>query len=169
MQDIDALLEVLRLARAEGALEGEGLEAFARGLRERADLVIEERVARAEAQVRRLEQEVTWRRETNEALERETAWRREANEGLEQTNAALERENTWRQETNEALERVVASLRAEVATSAEAHDRLLSHHRDVLGRVAAELAAVAALPFYSLRSARRRLVSLAATIRGEIA
>ncbi len=148
MQDIDALLEVLRLARAEGALEGEGLEAFARGLRERADLVIEERVTRAEAQVRRLEQEVTWRRETNEALERENAWRREA---------------------NEALERVVAGLRAEFATSAEAHDRLLSHHRDVLGRVAAELAAVAALPFYSLRSARRRLVSLAATIRGQVA
>jgi uncharacterized protein (DUF3084 family) len=162
MQDIDAVLEVLRLARAEGALEGDGLEAFARGLRERADLVIEERVTRAEAQVRRLEQEVTWRRETNEgleqtnaALERETAWRRETNQGLEQTNAALER--------------VVASLRAEVATSAEAHDRLLSHHRDVLGRVAAELSAVAVLPFYSLRSARRRLVSLAAAIRGESA
>jgi hypothetical protein len=169
MQDIDALIEVLRLAHAEGALEGEGLEALASGLRERADLVIEERVARAEAHVRRLEPEVAWRRETNETLERENAWRRETMAGHEETIRQLERENAWRREANAALERVVASLRAEGAASAEAHDRLLSHHRDVLGRVAAELAAVAALPFYSLRSARRRLVSLAATIRGEIA
>ncbi len=42
MDEIGSLLEVLRLARAEGALEGDRLEAFARGLRERAGLVIEE-------------------------------------------------------------------------------------------------------------------------------
>jgi chromosome segregation ATPase len=190
MQDEDVVLEVLRLARAEGALEGDGLEAFAKGLRERADLVIEERVSRAEAQVERLERELAWRRETNAGLEetireleRELGWRRETNARLEETTRELERENAWRRETNEKLEREnvwrratnealesdVAGLRAEREASAEAHDRLLSHHRDSLSRVAAELAAVAALPLYSLRSGRRRLVSLAAAIRGETA
>src|SRR5512141_908035 len=139
MHDIGSLIEVLRLAQAEGALEGEGLEAFAKGLRERAELVIEERLGRAEEQVRRLEAEVAWR---------------------QQTIRQLEQENAWRRETNEALAAELTALRAARDAAVGAHDRLLSHHRDVLGRVAAELAAIAALPLYSLRSVRRRVTSL---------
>jgi hypothetical protein len=168
MDEIGSLLEVLRLARAEGALEGEGLLAFAEGLRERAEVVIAERLAGAEAQVRRLEDENAWRRETIagheraiRGLEQEIAWRRE-------TIRELEQENAWRRETIAAQEADLRGLRAQRDAAADAHDRLLAHHRDVIGRVAAELAAVAALPIYSLRSARRRLVSLALAIRGEI-
>lgn len=51
--DLAALaLEVLRLARAEGALEGDGLASFARALAERAELVLAERAARTERELR---------------------------------------------------------------------------------------------------------------------
>jgi hypothetical protein len=160
MDEMDSLLEVLRLARAEGALEGEGLLAFARGLRERAELVIQARLGRAEEQVRRLEEEDAWRRETIAGheetirqLEQENTWRRETIAGHEETIRQLEQENAWRRESGDG--------------ASQAHDKLLAHHRDVLGRVARELAAVAALPLYSLPSARRRLAALAAAISGE--
>ena len=39
---VDAVVEMLRVARREGALEGEALEAFAKALRERADIVLGE-------------------------------------------------------------------------------------------------------------------------------
>ena len=39
---VDVVIEMLRVARREGALEGEALEAFAKALRERADVVLGE-------------------------------------------------------------------------------------------------------------------------------
>jgi hypothetical protein len=41
---VDVVVEMLRLARREGALDGEALEAFANALRERADVVVAEQV-----------------------------------------------------------------------------------------------------------------------------
>ena len=154
MHEIGSLLEVLRLARAEGALEGDRLEAFAEGLRARAELVIEERVGRSESELRRLEGEVAWRRETIA--------------GQEETIRQLAQENAWRQETTATLQAELGALRAERDSSAQAHDHLLAHHRDVLGRAAAELTAVADLSFLSWRKARRRLAALATALRGEI-
>ena len=60
MGQVDLLTEVLRLAQQEGALEGEALEAFLTALRERAELIVEERLA-----------ENAWRRESMAGLETE--------------------------------------------------------------------------------------------------
>jgi hypothetical protein len=100
--DADLLSEVLRLAQEEGALEGEALVAFARALRERADLILQERVR---------------------ALEEESAWRREAMAGLETRAAGLaaERENAMRAHEQllahhrDVLAQVVGELRAVAA------------------------------------------------------
>src|SRR6185436_865018 len=73
----DLLADVLALARQEGALEGERLEVFVSALRERAALILDERLG---------------------ALKTETAWRREAMAGLEQRAQSLEKENAWRRD-----------------------------------------------------------------------
>jgi hypothetical protein len=56
----DLLEEVLQLARREGALEGEALEAFLTALRERAELIVAQRL-----------EENAWRRESMAGLEAE--------------------------------------------------------------------------------------------------
>ncbi len=122
----ELLKEVLRLARAEGALEGEGLEAFAAALAERADLILAERVR---------------------ALEAENAWRRESMAGLEESLAAAQ---------------------AQGLEASQAHDRLLAHHRDVLGRTVAELEALVRLPAHQWLERRRRLRDLAESLEGEL-
>jgi len=60
MERGDLLTDVLDLARREGALEGEALEAFLTALRARAELIVAERLA-----------ENAWRRESMAGLERE--------------------------------------------------------------------------------------------------
>jgi hypothetical protein len=64
----NVLGDILRLAREEGVLADAGLAAFASALRERADLIIEERLARLEERVRTLDQENAWRRESMASL-----------------------------------------------------------------------------------------------------
>ena len=61
---MDALDRLLELARAEGAGSAEGAAAFAGGLRERARLVLEERVGPLQERIRALEREAAWRRES---------------------------------------------------------------------------------------------------------
>ena len=56
----DLLADVLDLARREGALEGESLEAFLAALRERAELIVAQRL-----------EENEWRRESMAGLEAE--------------------------------------------------------------------------------------------------
>lgn len=56
----DLLADVLELARREGALEGEALEAFLTALRERAELIVAQRL-----------EENEWRRESMAGLEAE--------------------------------------------------------------------------------------------------
>jgi hypothetical protein len=60
MGQVDLLTEVLKLAQQEGALEGEALESFLTALRERAELIVEERL-----------KENVWRRESMAGLEAE--------------------------------------------------------------------------------------------------
>ena len=140
----DPLRDVLELASREGALQGEGLEAFAEALRERARLVLAERVSALEERVR--------------ALEAETAWRRES-------MASLEAEVSWRRESMEALEESVRGLGEELRRAQGAHAALLTHQRELVERVAAELLSVAALSPLRIREARRRLRDLAGLLR----
>ncbi len=189
----DLLGDILRLAAREGVLEGAALETFAAALRERAALVIADRIAELDARVQAAERESAWRRETAERMEREVAWRRESAAELESevvwrrgTMAELEKENAWRrtamaelEESCRALEREAAwrretqarqeqeseQLRAARDTADQEHQKLLEHHRDALARLASELAAVACLPVWQRRRARRRLLALVAQLR----
>jgi chromosome segregation ATPase len=191
----DLLQDVLELATRESALEGEALEAFVAALQERARLVVEERIERLESQARTLEREGAWRREAmagleqsvrsleNEndwqrqamatlegsvrSLEEENAWRREAVTTLETSLRTLEQEKAWRQEAVATLEREVERLRDEGQKAASAHEALLAHHREVLGRVVTEAVEVSSLPLVRLGQARRRLRALAELLRRE--
>jgi chromosome segregation ATPase len=133
----DPLRDVLELASREGALQGEGLEAFAEALRERARLVLAERVEPLEDRIRALEESVR-------ALEAETAWRRESMEALEMSARGLDQE---------------------LRRAQDAHGALLAHQRELVERVAAELLSVAALSPLQVREARRRLRDLAGLLR----
>ncbi len=66
----EPLRDVLDVASREGALQGEGLTAFVDALRERASLVLAERVERNEERLRTLEAEAAWRRESMASLGR---------------------------------------------------------------------------------------------------
>jgi protease II len=137
----------------------------------------------------RLEQENAWRRDTMamlgescRALVQEVSWRRDTMALLEESCRTLEREVTWRRETLTGLEQENAWRRGAMARLQEnceqqaavlgsaiaAHERLLRHHRDVIARVAAESLAVAKLPWWRWRVARRRLAALAALLRQEL-
>jgi len=177
----DLLHDLLDLARREDLLEGENLEAFVRALRERASLILDERVRTAEV---------------------DNAWRKEAMDGLQERVRGLEAENTWRRETvaaledavqhlgeekvaqEEALRRLVedkaaqeevlqrlveekASIEGERQNATHAHDTLLVHHRDVLRQVIREVLAVSSLSVVQTRQARRRLLALAELLRAE--
>lgn len=174
MSPADLLLDVLRLARDEGALEGEGLTAFSRALEERARLILGERLLA-------VEEENAWRREAMagleasvRSLEKENAWRGQAMTGLEENVRSLTGESAWRREAMASLEQSVRALEAEIEglraehrESSQAHDRLLTHHRDVLGRIVAELMATSAVRFPGLRGVRQKLAALADLLRRE--
>lgn len=116
--DADPLAAFLKLARREGALDGENLEAFAAGFRKQAERVIEKRLGRAESRVGVLETENQWQRDSMAtlqdavaALEKEKAWLFETMRGLEaekvwlrETVGALEAEKAWLREITRALE-----------------------------------------------------------------
>lgn len=181
MTKADLLHDLLDLARREDLLEGENLEAFVRALRERASLILDERVRTAEV---------------------DNAWRKEAMDGLQERVRGLEAENTWRRETVAALENAVqhlgeekaaqeealrrlvedkaaqeevlrrlveekASIEGERQNATHAHDTLLVHHRDVLRQVIREVLAVSSLSVVQTRQARRRLLALAELLRAE--
>ena len=138
------LSDVLELARREGALAGEGLAAFLEGLRERARVVLAERFERLEDRQRLLEAEAA-------SLRREIDWRRESMAALKENVRAL----------GQQAERLSDELRR----ASEAHNALLTHHRDLVERVAAELASIASLSPLRARQARRRLLALAELLR----
>jgi chromosome segregation ATPase len=154
------------------------LEESARSL-EKESAWRKETIANLETAVQSLEEELSWKRETVRALEGELAWRRDA-------MASLETEVTWRREAMAALQGEAASHKgatdaleerarslgadassahAELVKASEAHDALLAHHRQLLARVAGELAAVASLSLLGTFDARRRLRRLIEQLR----
>ena len=139
MSDGDLLDRVLLAALAEGALDPERVASFAAGLRERAQRILDERL-----------------------------------KPVEQRAAAFERESRWKQEVIAGIEEEIRRLRAEMEAlgregdkAAQAHDRLLAHHRDVLRNVVEVLDA---LPRRSsaVSSGVDRLRDLAVALRKEI-
>jgi chromosome segregation ATPase len=123
----DLLRDVLELAHKEKALEGEALVSFATALRDRANLVLAERIEPLDERIRSLEarahsvdRENAWRREAMQGLEErvrglegENAWRREALATIEERARGLEAENAWRREAMAALEASVRALESE--------------------------------------------------------
>jgi len=171
----DLLRDLLELARREDLLEGENLEAFVRALRERASLILDERVRAVEA-------ENAWRKEAMDGLqervaglEAENAWHletaaslRETAAGLTETVRSLETEKAWARETIDGLQEAVrglteekSSLESERQKASGAHHELLAHHRDVVRQVVREVLAVSSLSVLRTRQARRRLLALA--------
>jgi peptidoglycan hydrolase CwlO-like protein len=138
-------------------LSAEGLAAFAGGLRERARLVLEERIEPLQQRIRALEQSVA-------ALERENAWREQTMAGLQAELAALQGET---QAQLAALEGETQALREARDTAAASHDRLLAHHRDVVARASHRFAAAAALPPWKFRTCRSLLREAAAQFATE--
>jgi len=117
----DLLKDVLELAGREKALEGDALVAFASALRERARLVLAERIAPLEERIRALEAH-------GRAVDEENAWRREVMEGLERSVKALEADNAFRREAVEGLERSVRALEVDNAFRREELDRAVQSH-----------------------------------------
>jgi phage shock protein A len=144
---MDALDRLLELARAEGAWSAEGFAAFARGLRERARLVLDERVAWLEEHTRALEAALA-------TLEREVAWRQETMAGLERELAALKDE--------------AQALKAGWDEATASHEKLLAHHRGVVSYAVQRLNQAAALPVWKLRSGRKLLEESAALLAREL-
>lgn len=136
MTETDILDRLLRLADVEGALTGDGLAAFAEGLRERARLVLHERVQPLEERIQALEAAVA-------ALEKETAWRSEAMAALAAEIGGLKAE--------------AAALGGERDRASSAHTDLLAHHRDVMSRAVECFAAAARLPVWKFRECRALL------------
>jgi chromosome segregation ATPase len=181
--ETDALDRLLAVAETEGALGPERLADFAAGLRERARLVLEERIRPLEGRVKDLESSATvlekenaWRRETAAALEAQVSWLRQQEDGLRQQlealrgeleasrkqgedlRVALEAERTGAEGLRAAREQAVSALQESDAV----HDRLLAHHRRVVDRAIQVFSVAASLPFWRFR-ARRSLLTEAAS------
>lgn len=136
----DPLESLLEIAEREGTLAADSLAAFAMALRDRARLIVEERV-----------------------------------HPLEERAAAFEKEAGWLRGLVEAREGELVALRArleaafqEHAEATRAHDRLLVHHKDVLGQVVGALETAArALPWWR-GEARQKLADLSEALRKEL-
>jgi hypothetical protein len=151
----ELLRSLLELARREGALSGDGVEAFARALEQRAALILEERVRALEERAAVLSRENAWREETARNLEAESRWRAEAMRSLGDQASALEAE--------------IDRLRVEWGRSAAAHERLLAHHQATVRWLAESLETLAPAPRWGLGRLRQRLEEIVAALRRELA
>lgn len=151
--DADPLAAFLKLAQQEGALEGENLEAFLTGLRERAGRVIAERLGRAETKLR--------------VLETENQWQREAMATLTASVNSLEGERAWLRESVDSLQSEAIQRGEERRKASAAHESLLIHHREVMARLAGQLGEIAALSPLRAQEVRRRLRALADLLRAD--
>jgi len=151
----DLLDSVLRTALSEGALGPDRVESFAAGLRERARLILDERLRPVEERAAAFERESRWKQEVIAGLEEEAAWK---------TRAIAELEEDGRRLRAEAV-----ALKAEMdALRRAAHDRLLGHHRGVLRDLVAALDGLEdGLP-WKYRLVRQRLRDMAASLRREV-
>lgn len=178
----DLLTEVLKLARRQGALEGEDLEAFVTGLRARAERVVAERLGRSETELGVLRNENQWRKdamaafaESVRSLEAENAWLRDTigNLEAERQEATVVRESlvaqheAERQQAAVAHEALFAQQEAERRKASVSHEALLAHHQELMARFADQLGDIASLSPLRAGEIRRRLRALAALLRAD--
>ena len=81
--DLESFDPILRLAIREGLVDEQSIQALVAAFRERADLILAERIVPLEDRLRALYGEVAWRKEATERLEEEVAWRQGNTEYLE--------------------------------------------------------------------------------------
>ena len=157
----DLLDSVLRTALSEGALGPDRVESFAAGLRERARLILDERLRPVEERAAAFERESRWKQEVIAGLEEEAAWKTRAIAELEEDGRRLRAEAV-------ALKAEMDALRRAGETAGAAHDRLLGHHRGVLRDLVAALDGLEdGLP-WKYRLVRQRLRDMAASLRREV-
>ena len=129
----DVLDKLLHVGLEEQLLDPEGIRRFSEALRDRAQLVLAERVA-----------------------------------PLTDKLTALEKESGWLRSQQHALEKEIEKLRAEGAKASEAHERLLEHHRTLVGDVVAELTSLAGQLPWGYRAVRERLGELGQRLSKEL-
>jgi hypothetical protein len=127
----DVLDQLLRVAHEQGALGPQGLPALSQALRERAEIILAERVATAEQRVQ----------ETAAAHDRLAEYHAAEVAGLRGELESLRAER----------DATVAGLRAEREAAAAAHDRLAEYHTAEVAGLRSEL--------QSLRSEREAAVA----------
>jgi hypothetical protein len=143
----DPLEALLEIGKREGALAGDSLGAFATALRDQARRIVEERVRPA--------------RERAAAFEKEAAWLRGLVENRDREIGSLRADKA-------RCDEEAARARSDGRVAADAHDRLLAHHKAVLGQAAGTIeAAATALPWWR-GAARRQLRDLARALKQEI-
>jgi chromosome segregation ATPase len=193
----DVLEEILSAALHEKAIAPDGIADFAAGLRDRARLILEERLRPLKDRVDTLEKENAWRASaivslTDEnarvvdenlrvkdenarvqdeivRLKAENARAKEAHARILDEVRQLKEESRAVQDECRRLKGEMEGLRAEWRTASVAHDRLLEHHRGLMRGAAEALAAVAELPVWRRGEARARLADLAAALRRDTA
>jgi len=177
----DLLDRLLDLGLEDKTLGPETIRLFTQALRERARLVLDERVsglerendwrkASMESLSETLDKERAWRDETIRNLEDENRWRGVAMATLEERVADREREREWLEVSLETVKDEVQSLHAEWRKAAEAHDRLLAHHQHTLRFVVESLEALAAVRGWRFRRrTRERVAQLLEALRKESA
>lgn len=186
----DVLEEILSAALHEKAIAPDSVADFAAGLRDRARLILEERLRPLQDRVDTLEKENAWRaasiesltdenarvldenrrvKDENERVKDENARVREEHARLMDEARRLKDESRALQDECRRLKEEMEGVRAEWRTSVAAHDRLLAHHRSVVRGAADSLLDASALPFWKRGQARARLADLAAALRRDTA
>ena len=160
----DVLEEILSAALREKAIAAESITDFAAGLRDRARLILEERLRPVQERVATLEKENAWRASAIESLTDENARVREEHARLQDERERLQDESRRLQDERRRLKEELEGVRAEWRTASDTHDRLLVHHRSVLRGAAASLLEIGALPPWKRGRARARLADLAAAL-----
>jgi uncharacterized coiled-coil DUF342 family protein len=185
----DLLDALLRTALAEETvLDARTLPRFAEALRARAAQILAERVQPIEERAAAFEKESVWRAGIIAGLEKEKKyWTSERDvlvaesgrrqeqidrlkderEALIAESGRLIAERQARMDEIDRLKQEREALRIEGRTTAEAHDRLLEHHRAALRHVAEALEPLPAGLPWSYRIVRARLLELLESLRKE--
>jgi hypothetical protein len=171
----DDLLEaLLRTALAEGALDADALPRFAQALRDRAALIVADRLLPLEERADAFQTETAWRAGVMAGLEEEKkAWLeaharlaadREAQVSevlaLQQERQALIEQHQRHRREVESLAGALSALRTEKDVASEAHDRLLAHHRATVAHVVETLRGASGDLPWRYRRARAAVLDL---------
>ena len=186
----DVLEEILSAALREKAIAQDSLADFAAGLRDRARVILAERLRPLQDRVDTLEKENAWRAASIQGLTDENERVKDENGRLKDENLRVKDENLRvREEHARLLDEIgrlkeesravqdecrrlqdeMEGVRGEWRTASAAHDRLLQHHRGVIRGAAESLGAVAELPVWKRGQAQARLADIAAALRRDTA